>query len=387
MNNIDIEESHDDSVLWDKSLSPSRFRGLVYHKYTLCFVVVLSVIVFVIQLHILGWVTLKKYQRHNQVSFLHMLDIGQGDSFIIDHYTGHRIVIDTGSNSNIFMTQLYQDRCCLINYHKTRKTIDLLLLTHDDADHAAALVGLPSDIKIGTIMTSPFTYSYIEKYMQLKSDQLKLKLKSKSEQKSESEKSKSTILPVTNGFSFNILSDTFEIIFPKNQESVSEQRYQKLGSDKTEKIGSSNYLPTISSRRPENDNSIIMKTTLNNKTILFTGDAGFEAELALFEDGKIKKKIENIDILKVGHHGSKYSSGREFLEIAKPQYALISAGKKNTYGHPHKSVLKRLESAGVKKENIFRTDTCGQIQLTIYKMGAIGHPDCKSISYDNKGLD
>ncbi len=387
MNNIDIEESAFNRVLWDNSLSPSRFRGLVYHKYVLYFIAVISIIVFAIQLHILGWVTLKKYQRHNQVSFLHMLDIGQGDSFIIDHYVGHRIVIDTGSNSNLFLNQLYEDSCCLINYHKTRKTIDLLLLTHDDADHAAALVGLPPDIKIGIIMTSPFAYSYIEKYMQSKSDTLKQELKSELEQNSESEKTKLSILPVTNGFSFNILSDTFEILFPKNQELVSGQRYQKLGAKKNEKVGPSSYLPTISSRRPENDDSIIMKTMLNNRTILFTGDAGFEAERALFEDGKIKKKIENIDILKVGHHGSKYSSGKEFLEIMKPQYALISAGKKNTYGHPHKSVLKRLESIAVKKENIFRTDTCGQIQFTIYKMGAIGHPDCKSISYDNKGLD
>lgn len=377
MNNIDIEESYNDKVFEDLSVTPSRFRGLVYHKYTLYFITVLSVIMFAVQIHILSWILESKYQIDNNISIMRMLDIGQGDSFIIEHYSGLRFIIDTGSHTHLFMSQLFQEDCCLINYHKIRKTIDVLLLTHDDADHAAALAPLPSDIKIGTIITSPFTYSYIEKYLQSKSASSK-------------SRSEPNIIPATNGFSFTILSDTFEIIFPNIDNSTSTQRRTESYDEKKESIKSiydSPHTPSLPSRRPENDDSIIMKTKLHNTTILFTGDAGFTPEFEILKNIQTKKSIEHIDILKVGHHGSKYSTSKELLEATKPKYALISVGKKNTYGHPHKSVLKRLASAGIKKENIFRTDTCGQVQFTIYKMGAIGHPDCKSISYDNKGLD
>jgi competence protein ComEC len=130
-----------------------------------------------------------------------------------------------------------------------------------------------------------------------------------------------------------------------------------------------------------------MKTTLHKTKILFTGDSGFKTESTILKNPQTKESIKNIDILKVGHHGSKHSTGKDFLAEIRPIYALISAGRKNTYGHPHKSVIKRLESAGTKPEHIFRTDTCGRVSFQIYKMGAIGHPDCKSISYDNKGLD
>ena len=70
--------------------------------------------------------------------------------------------------------------------------------------------------------------------------------------------------------------------------------------------------------------------------------------------------LNNIDILKVGHHGSSGSSSEEFLKWAVPQYAFISCGKNNSYGHPHAETLERLETTGSK---IFSTAECGAISI------------------------
>ena len=86
------------------------------------------------------------------------------------------------------------------------------------------------------------------------------------------------------------------------------------------------------------------------------GDAEDESERELLRRGV----LGDVDILKVGHHGSKTSSSGAFLKIAKPEIAVISVGRKNRYGHPYEAVLKRLQDFGVK---IMRTDTDGDIML------------------------
>ena len=88
----------------------------------------------------------------------------------------------------------------------------------------------------------------------------------------------------------------------------------------------------------ENDNSIVLYTKLNNYRFLFMGDAGIEVE-----DDLIKKyNLRSIDVLKVGHHVSKTSSSKEFINEADPKYSVISVGKNNRYGHPNKEVLRNL---------------------------------------------
>ena len=102
----------------------------------------------------------------------------------------------------------------------------------------------------------------------------------------------------------------------------------------------------------ENDNSIVIYTELNNYKFLFMGDAGVEVEKDLIE----KYNLQNIDILKVGHHGSKTSSSKEFIDEIKHKYSIISVGKNNRYGHPNKEVLENL-----KDSKIYRTDQDGSI--------------------------
>ena len=101
----------------------------------------------------------------------------------------------------------------------------------------------------------------------------------------------------------------------------------------------------------ENDNSNVIYTEVNNKKILLMGDASIKTEKEILKE----YDIENIDILKVGHHGSKTSSSKEFISVTNPKYSIISVGK-NKYGHPNKEVLETLS-----KSKIYRTDKEGSI--------------------------
>ena len=86
------------------------------------------------------------------------------------------------------------------------------------------------------------------------------------------------------------------------------------------------------------------------------GDAGVEVEEDLIE----KYNLQNIDVLKVGHHGSKTSSSKNFIDEINPKYSIISVGKNNRYGHPNDSVLDNLEDS-----KIYRTDQDGSILFKI----------------------
>jgi len=106
----------------------------------------------------------------------------------------------------------------------------------------------------------------------------------------------------------------------------------------------------------ENDNSSVIYTELNNHKFLFMGDAGVEVEEDLIE----KYNLQDIDILKVGNHGSKTSSGKNFIDEVSPKYSIISAGKNNRYGYPNKEVLDVLDDS-----KTYRTDQNGSIMFKI----------------------
>ncbi len=106
----------------------------------------------------------------------------------------------------------------------------------------------------------------------------------------------------------------------------------------------------------ENDNSSVIYTELNNHKFLFMGDAGVDVEEDLID----KYNLQDIDVLKVGHHGSKTSSSKTFIDEIKPKYSTISVGKNNRYGHPNKEILNNLENT-----KIYRTDQDGSIMFKI----------------------
>ena len=99
---------------------------------------------------------------------------------------------------------------------------------------------------------------------------------------------------------------------------------------------------------------------LNNYKFLFMGDSGIDKEKDILD----KYNISDIDVLKVGHHGSKTSSDKKFIDEIKPKYSLISVGKNNRYGHPKEEVLNNLEQS-----KIYRTDLNGSIEIKLNKNG------------------
>ena len=106
----------------------------------------------------------------------------------------------------------------------------------------------------------------------------------------------------------------------------------------------------------ENDNSNVIFTELNGYKFMFMGDASSTTEKEIIN----KYNLPDIDVLKVGHHGSKTSSSNEFINEINPKYLIISVGKNNRYGHPNKEVLENLENT-----KIYRTDEDGSIMFKI----------------------
>ena len=106
----------------------------------------------------------------------------------------------------------------------------------------------------------------------------------------------------------------------------------------------------------ENDNSNVIYTELNGYKFMFMADAGVEKEKDILD----KYNISDIDVLKVGHHGSKTSSSKGFIDEIDPKYGVISVGKNNRYGHPNKEVLNNLYNS-----KIYRTDQDGSIMFKI----------------------
>ena len=106
----------------------------------------------------------------------------------------------------------------------------------------------------------------------------------------------------------------------------------------------------------ENNNSNVIYTELNGYKFMFMGDASITTEKEILD----KYNLSNIDVLKVGHHGSKTSSSKEFINSINPKYSIISVGKNNRYGHPNKEVLNNL-----KDSKMYRTDEDGSIMFII----------------------
>lgn len=112
-----------------------------------------------------------------------------------------------------------------------------------------------------------------------------------------------------------------------------------------------------------NDGSIILLLTFGQTSMLLTGDAGVEQELAILPkltELLSKQGQATLDILKVGHHGSDTSSSQEFLDVIKPETAIISVGQDNDYRHPSSFILDRLRTGGT---TVYRTDYDGSVQI------------------------
>lgn len=239
---------------------------------------------------------------------VHFINIGQGDAIYIKTPGGENILIDAGNKAK------GRD---VVNYLRKEKvkTIDHIIATHPDADHIG---GLDEVIKAFTVKNvyAPKVSHTTQAYKDFLNAVKKKKLKIKTAQAN--------------------------VKLPLRDKSVSAKF---VGPVK-------NYANT-----DLNNWSAVLHLKYNKNTFLFTGDAETKAE----KDMLSKKYISKVDVLKVGHHGAKESSSKEFLNVVKPKYAVISVGKGNRYKHPTTDTLNRLKAV---KASIYRTDTQGTIKAT-----------------------
>ena len=229
------------------------------------------------------------------------LDVGQGDSILIRN--NKNILIDTGGNINY---NLYKN--VLIPSLKSNgiKKLDYLILTHGDFDHMGEAINLVNNFKVEKVIFNCGEFNDLEKELIKVLDKKKIKYYSCIKE-------------------LNI--DDNKLYFLQTKEYDNE-----------------------------NDNSNVIYTELNGYKFMFMGDAGVDKEKDILD----KYNLSNIDVLKVGHHGSKTSSSKAFIDDINPKYSIISVGKNNRYGHPNKEVLNNLENS-----KIYRTDQDGSIMFKI----------------------
>ena len=240
------------------------------------------------------------------------LDVGQGDSSVIETPTEKVIVIDTGDQ--IREGEDDMGRRVVAPYLRSRgiHQIDLLILTHPDSDHIGGAKTLLEQFRVGMILENGQDSPLILEIRALA-------------------KSKGVPIHVAqSGQSFDFGGGVLgEVLAPFPHEIALS----------------------------ENDKSIVFRLTYQNNRFLFMGDAETNEETLLLA----KDSAQTCTLLKVGHHGIKTSTSLEFLRKAHPRYALISCGKRNRFGHPHPDVMERLKGEGVQ---VFRTDIQGAIVCT-----------------------
>ena len=230
------------------------------------------------------------------------LDVGQGDSVLITYKKGKTIMIDTGGNKNYSLINN------TITYLKSNgiNKISYLVLTHGDFDHCGEAINLVNNFKVEKVIFNCGPYNDLEKELIKVLDKKKIKYYSCIKE-------------------LNIDNDKLFFLQTKEYDN-------------------------------ENDNSNVIYTELNGYKFMFMGDASITTEKEILN----KYNLPDIDVLKVGHHGSKTSSGKDFINEIKPKYSIISVGKNNRYGHPNKEVLDNLNNS-----KIYRTDQDGSIMFKI----------------------
>lgn len=288
-------------------LSGGRFQYNMEKKYLIFFA---GLLLF---LNIFAWkdVFILAGSRNLMVDFL---DVGQGDAVFIETPQNHQVLIDGGPDS-LALAELSS------LMPSSDRTIDLVILTHPEKDHMQGLIDILQRYKADYILWTGVkrdTPGY-QAWTDILAKQQGIGSK---------------IIVVKAGDRILLGDVLINILFPAENMAGKE------------------------TKNTSNDTSIVSRLAFANISFLFTADIASKTEKELVNSYELAGIVSNV--LKVAHHGSKYSTSDLFLENVKPEIAVISAGEKNTYGHPTPEVLQRLEKFGIK---VFRTDKDGDVKI------------------------
>ncbi|MBP1947598.1 DNA internalization-related competence protein ComEC/Rec2 [Virgibacillus litoralis] len=240
-----------------------------------------------------------------------MLDIGQGDAMVVElPYRKGVILIDAGARMSFedgrYTPGVYKQIIKPYLLSRGIRELDALFISHEDSDHMGSLPFMLDNVEVNKVIVSEY-YEFDEQLSRLL--------------------------------------------------VKAETRVERFETDKEIMVGGQSFyvLSPNQDKQNSNENSLVLYTILGGKSWLFTGDIGKETEkeiISLYPNLKV-------DVLKVAHHGSNSSTGKDFLKQIIPAYALISVGLNNSYGHPHNEVITTLEEQNVV---LLRTDKHGAIQ-------------------------
>lgn len=282
----------------------SRFQMIPRRvKLMIPIIIVIPAVILLVRLH----------SPELRVTFL---DVGQGDSALVETPGGMRILVDGGGIPSYLQSDFDVGKRIVIPFlrHRGIRTLDYMVATHADEDHVRGLIAVMQKMKVRHLIVSGYNDP---------------------------------------GQAFQELLRTAERKgVPIYRSQVA--REWRPESNLTFRFMHPDQIRT-GTRSDTNANSVVFELAYGNRTFLFTGDIEGEVESDLFP------YLRPVDVLKVPHHGSHYSSTEELLNRLHPSYAIISVGKRNRYHHPHAEVLNRLRSIGAR---VLRTDENGAITVT-----------------------
>lgn len=236
------------------------------------------------------------------------LNVGQGDSIFIESPSGNQVLIDGGVGRGVL-----RELSSVLKFYD--RSIDVVIATHPDADHIGGLVDVLEKYKVDLIL-EPGVESDTNVYKSLEEKVSSLEQSGKIKK-----------ILARSGMQIDLGGGAIlEILFPEKDVSEWET----------------------------NTASIIARLVYGENEFLLTGDSP-----SAIENYLVYKKMDlQSDVLKAGHHGSRTSSSDNFVRAVSPEYAIVSAGKDNRYGHPHKEVVDLFNKLNIKT---LRTDTVGRI--------------------------
>lgn len=244
---------------------------------------------------------------------IHFIDVGEGDSILIESADGKAALVDTGNLISGFRVAEYLKK-------NNIEKLDYLILTHPDLDHIGGAFLISQALKVENVCDNGQNFGETEKSSDIYRWYAELIRKNKSYR----------VLKF--GDKFSIGQVNFKILWPAQPLPFTEF----------------------------NPNSLVIMLEYGEFHCLLTGDLTRQGERKILE-GKIDLKA---DVLKIGHHGAGDASSDEFLTAVSPKIAVISVDKANIRGYPAKEVIGRIEKAGVK---LYRTDKDGDIVLSVDK--------------------
>ncbi|MED3877231.1 MBL fold metallo-hydrolase [Lysinibacillus capsici] len=234
---------------------------------------------------------------------VHFIDVGQGDSILIESPSGKTMLIDGGVKGAGQQIVSYLKELGI-------NKLDIVVATHPDADHIGGLIPVLDNMTIEQFFDSGKVHT----------------------------------------------SQTFEEMLTRIDEKNIPYHVPKIGDDiEFDKDVNVKVLNANDQATDNNDASIVLKMTYGNVSFLLTGDAGVALEKEMLQyDVKAT-------VLKAGHHGSNTSSSEEFIQAVKPEVTILSYGEDNKYGHPHAEIVDRLQAIGSK---IYATADLGTITVS-----------------------